>query len=201
LSSVCSILLPASTNRTKSIVTDCTGATCGGLRWLQDIKANKITRTPGALPISELKVTYEPKMVYTTCEFKVPSALLDEIDFPVDFWSRGNQYIFLPSADKENRAFGITRRENGHCERPRMSIHHRKQSFSNAQYKSSAGATMFVRKSAVCQTFERLYLLLLATVLYLRGSFKCWTYWTVTWFVLRTPTYVSVSAINLPKPS
>ena len=89
---------------------DCTGPAIGGFRWLQSLTSASSTSTQrhcNSLPLDSLKITYDPKMAYSTCTFNVPITLissLNAIGLPENFET--GSYLFVnfsdPSLDRRN---------------------------------------------------------------------------------------------------
>jgi hypothetical protein len=63
--------------------------------------------------LESLKVTYDPKMAYTTCDFEIPSALihpLEALGFPADFHTAGYIYVNFANAKMGNRNLIVGRK-------------------------------------------------------------------------------------------
>lgn len=98
---------------------DCTGPALGGFRWLKeflpgpDAFPSGVPLTPS--PLESLKITYDHKMVYTTCEFDVPSNLFGSLmllGFPMVFETATNLYLYFPNSSVERNNLLMQRREN-----------------------------------------------------------------------------------------
>jgi hypothetical protein len=89
---------------------DCTGPSRSALRWLQQPSP---PRGPTRPSFSNLKQTYDAKMHYTTCEFRLTPNCSDIL--PHDSASQGgNYYVFQPSAGREKKSWGVARMDVDH---------------------------------------------------------------------------------------
>jgi hypothetical protein len=104
--------------RLNSCFADCTGPALGGLRWLQNLSSASTTETQNqksALSLDALKVTYDPKMSYSTCEFDVPRRLmpsLKALGLPGDFDTAGFLYVNFANPRLDCRNVIIGRKED-----------------------------------------------------------------------------------------
>ncbi|KAF8577661.1 hypothetical protein K439DRAFT_1396445 [Ramaria rubella] len=94
-----------------TLVIDCTGPALGGLRWLQALLPEPKNGEPS---LESLMQTYNAKMAYTTCEFDVPTRIVDQLHdlgFPLDFNFAGVVYVSFPNAKQDTRNFVVKRCE------------------------------------------------------------------------------------------
>jgi hypothetical protein len=67
-----------------------------------------------SLSLEDIKITYDPKMAYTTCKFDVPPALFDSLKglgFPIDYETAAYVYIYSPNSKVERTHMVIQRQE------------------------------------------------------------------------------------------
>lgn len=97
---------------------DCTGASSAGLRWLRDL-ATAAKNEAAIQQLDKLRMTYDPKQTYRTCEFDVPPELvprLMELEFLSDWNARCLIFSNYPDTRIENRLLLISRRDYNYCE-------------------------------------------------------------------------------------
>ena len=109
----------AAGSQTIFVPTDCTGPALGGFRWLQSIASASTTSTEAHVksspPIEDLKVTYDPRLAYSTCTFSVPPELIPSINalgITHDFETARFLFGCAPDPRMDNRVVGVTRKEN-----------------------------------------------------------------------------------------
>lgn len=100
---------------TGTLVVDATGPALGGYRWLKAIPTFSDSRRSPSL--QDLKISFDPKMAYSTCEFKLPPKLDDEFreyNFPPADGrdTTSTVYVSLPRDSMNNRHVIIEKREN-----------------------------------------------------------------------------------------
>ncbi|KAF8492268.1 hypothetical protein JB92DRAFT_3147513 [Gautieria morchelliformis] len=90
-----------------ALVVDCTGPALGGLRWLKGLLSASTTENAEQMKLLEsLKVTYDPKMAYTGCDFEIPPELihsLEALGLPADFQTAGILYVGFANPKMDNR--------------------------------------------------------------------------------------------------
>lgn len=98
--------------------TDCTGPASTGLKWLRELAKNNGNQK-AVSQLDNLRVTYNPKLSYRTCDFDVPPHLisqLGEAGFPEDWNTTTVPFVCFPDAKREHRLLAVIRKENHHCE-------------------------------------------------------------------------------------
>ncbi|GJJ12723.1 hypothetical protein Clacol_006967 [Clathrus columnatus] len=100
-----------------TLVVDCTGSAFAGLRWLKELATSE--KNNRALEqLDNLRVTYNPKQSYHTCEFDISDELdkqLEKYGYP--YWRSSNsQYAILPDPKMDNKLVGILRRDKNTLE-------------------------------------------------------------------------------------
>lgn len=82
---------------------DCTGVALGGFHWLQDLFGSK---SPAAKQLVSLKETFNNKYHIVSCFFKVPDAVIEEMDKAGIPGIKENvfEYIFLPDLNTDTRS-------------------------------------------------------------------------------------------------
>ena len=108
--------------------TDCTGPSLGGFRWLQSLSSASKTGPEGydedSSPLQALKITYDPKMAYSTCTFNVPVPLipsLNALGLPEDFETAGLLIVNIPDPTIDTRHLIVGTKENNARAPPSLS--------------------------------------------------------------------------------
>ena len=105
---------------------DCTGPAVGGFRWLQSLTSASSTSTQrhcNSLPLESLKITYDPKMAYSTCTFDVPITLiasLNAIGLPENVETGAYLFVNFPDPSLDCRTMIVTMKEKNACAPPNL---------------------------------------------------------------------------------
>ncbi|GJJ12742.1 hypothetical protein Clacol_006987 [Clathrus columnatus] len=94
------------------------GPASAGLRWLKELaKANGNQKA--STQLENLRVTYNPKLSYRTCEFNVPPHVteqLKEAGFPEDWNTTTVPLVCFPDAKVGQRLLAVVRKDNDYLE-------------------------------------------------------------------------------------
>ncbi|GJJ09116.1 hypothetical protein Clacol_003338 [Clathrus columnatus] len=97
------------TNMEGSLVVDATGSSQGGFRWLKTLPT-----PPRLTSLQDLKLSFDPKMAYTTCEFELSPKLEEEFrkySLSTDSDTSCTVYAYFPTSGEDNRQIIIEKRE------------------------------------------------------------------------------------------
>ncbi|GJJ09112.1 hypothetical protein Clacol_003334 [Clathrus columnatus] len=92
-----------------SLVVDATGPFQGGFRWLKNLPIPSLSTS-----LQNLKISFDPKMTYTSCEYELPPRLEEEYrkyGFPTDADTICKVYVYFPVGGEDNRQIIIEKRE------------------------------------------------------------------------------------------
>ncbi|KAJ7195833.1 hypothetical protein GGX14DRAFT_376714 [Mycena pura] len=94
-----------------SLVVDCTGPACAGVKWLgrhgYGTSENLIA---GKLPLDQLKISFDQKLRYSSMMFRVSQSWLDRLPLPPDIQNTGPMYTYLEDGVAQGRVlFALTR--------------------------------------------------------------------------------------------
>lgn len=101
-----------------SLLIDCTGPASAGLKWLKElatVNGNRETLSQ----LENLRVTYNPKLSYRTCEFNVPPHLIDQLKetgFPEDWENTTIPLVCFPDSKRDNRLLAVIRKDGNYLE-------------------------------------------------------------------------------------
>ncbi|GJJ09117.1 hypothetical protein Clacol_003339 [Clathrus columnatus] len=91
------------TNLEGSLVVDATGPFLGGFHWLKKIPKPPASKSP---LLQDLKLSYDPKMSYTYCDFALTPKLEEEFrkyGFPTDADTTSKFYVCFPTGGIDNK--------------------------------------------------------------------------------------------------
>ncbi|KAJ7621135.1 hypothetical protein FB45DRAFT_1092618 [Roridomyces roridus] len=98
-----------------SLVADCSGPACAGMKWLrQNDYGYAATYPRGKLPLNELKIAFDQKLRYSTMTFRISPTFHDQLPFPTaDYWDTRPIYTFLEGKPDKGRAMFVLTRPDG----------------------------------------------------------------------------------------
>ncbi|EGN96342.1 hypothetical protein SERLA73DRAFT_186054 [Serpula lacrymans var. lacrymans S7.3] len=83
-------------------VVDCTGPASAGVKWIKrEGYGYAETYSKNALPLDQLKLSYDQKIRYATLEFSIPPALGKRLPIPGGFYTQGSIYTCVARSDKD----------------------------------------------------------------------------------------------------
>ena len=90
---------------------DCTGPAQAGIKWLCRAGIDSAV-------FNDLKVTFDPKMHYSTCRFDISPSLAEKLPIPGGFANlEGAMLSVYSDPTKDNKFFGSIKQEANSCER------------------------------------------------------------------------------------
>ncbi|KAF8232122.1 hypothetical protein L208DRAFT_1436786 [Tricholoma matsutake] len=97
-----------------SLVIDCSGAAEAGLKWLQNAgfrMAKLHSDIDEVQPLQRLKITYNPKVRYTTFQFTITPALAERLPIPGGYHNSRAIYTCISGGRVDSKILGIMRFE------------------------------------------------------------------------------------------
>lgn len=98
--------------------TDCTGPSQAGIKWLRRAGFDSaISDDSFALELDRLKLTFDPKMHYSTCRIDVSPSLAEKLPIPGGYANANGPLLQLfPDMSKDGSYFGCIKMEANSCE-------------------------------------------------------------------------------------
>ncbi|KAG7444011.1 uncharacterized protein BT62DRAFT_934602 [Guyanagaster necrorhizus] len=96
-----------------ALVVDCTGSASAGMKWLRrEGYGQSETYPSGKLPLDELKIAYDQKIIYSTIKFRVPPELGERFPgLPTSFKKCGLIYVCIADPALDCRGISLQRIE------------------------------------------------------------------------------------------
>jgi len=97
---------------------DCTGVSRAGLKWLSQAgygmtTANTSSSKDGLLPLTDLKLSFDQKLHYSSLLFNLPPSVLEKLPIPGGLEGKGAVYTFLEDQVQNGRRFFVMTKPDG----------------------------------------------------------------------------------------